>query len=60
MDSGNHWADGVNVLYIGGNVEWVASYYHTATGYYKLPWDKFPNCGRGEGMDGALMYPTGY
>ncbi|MCM8758421.1 MAG: DUF1559 domain-containing protein [Candidatus Omnitrophica bacterium] len=60
LQFGNHWYDGINVLFIGGNVEWIKSYYDTVQGCYKLPRDKFPNCGLGDGIDGSLLYPMGY
>ena len=42
----NHGKDGINVLYVGGNVTWVASNARgtTTTGY--LPGEKIPNLGR--------------
>ena len=44
----NHGEDGVNVLYVGGNAQWVAARRPAKIGTYIvgiLPKEKFPNCG---------------
>ncbi len=38
----NHGTEGINVLYVGGNVKWVASY-KSGTSYF-LPLAELPNC----------------
>jgi len=40
--SDNHGTEGINVLYVGGNVKWVASY-KSGTNYL-LPQAELPNC----------------
>jgi hypothetical protein len=44
-----HGVDGVNVLYVGGNAEWVPRWTEWISGarkYSELPYWKFPNCPR--------------
>ncbi len=38
----NHGTEGINVLYVGGNVKWVASYKSGTS--YLLPLAELPNC----------------
>jgi prepilin-type N-terminal cleavage/methylation domain-containing protein len=38
----NHGTDGINVLYVGGNVKWVASYKSGSS--YLVPLAELPNC----------------
>jgi len=38
----NHGTDGINVLYVGGNVKWVASYKSGSS--YLVPQSELPNC----------------
>jgi prepilin-type N-terminal cleavage/methylation domain-containing protein len=38
----NHGTEGINVLYVGGNVKWVASYKSGTS--YLLPTAELPNC----------------
>ncbi|HOK56071.1 MAG TPA: DUF1559 domain-containing protein [bacterium] len=41
----NHGTEGINVLYVSGNVKWVASY--KKSGNYYLPTSELPNCTNG-------------
>lgn len=44
-----HGVDGVNVLYAGGNAEWIPKWHDFISGarrYSELPYWKFPNCPR--------------
>jgi len=57
----NHGTDGVNVLYVSGNVTWIAA----STTTFKMPAEKFPNCMKagvavGATYAGTLLKPGNY
>ncbi|HPP11777.1 MAG TPA: DUF1559 domain-containing protein [bacterium] len=58
----NHGIDGVNALYLGGNVKWLAARKYTSgtTTYGLLDGTAMPNVGKGTGYASTPWKPLGY